>query len=64
MFVFAAIAVVGFAALFLTNFLVVKVFERMRRLYHLTSIYYWLHHYEKRGRKCFLDPELGGEEHE
>lgn len=52
-----ALAVVAVLAYFIFDFIGKEVFTRMRRVYHLTSIAYWLHHYEKRGRKCFLDPE-------
>ena len=35
-----------------------ELLRRMLRLYHLSSVCFWLQHYEKQGRKCFLDPEL------
>lgn len=52
-----ALAVVATLTYFLLEFIGKEVYTRMRRVYHLTSVAYWLHHYEKRGRKCFLDPE-------
>ena len=32
-------------------------FKRLRRLYHLASIGYWLDRLESEGRRCFLPPE-------
>jgi hypothetical protein len=52
----------GYAMLFILSVAIVigqHLFKRMLRLYHISSISYWLHHYEKRGRKCFLTPEEG-----
>lgn len=51
---FALSAITGCVYL-LADFIGKEIFTRMRRIYHLSSIVYWLHHYEKRGRKCFLD---------
>jgi hypothetical protein len=51
------IAVVVGLVFALVEFAGIELFKRMRRLYHLSSIAYWLHHYEERGRKCFLDPD-------
>lgn len=55
--VLLALAIAAFCAYLLLEFVCRTLFKRMRRVYHLSSIAYWLHHYEKRGRKCFLDPE-------
>lgn len=53
------VAVIGGCVFLMVDFAGKELFTRMRRLYHLSSISYWLHHYEKRGRKCFLTPEEG-----
>lgn len=53
------IAVLCGAVFLVVEFAGKELFKHMRRLYHLSSIAYWLHHYEKRGRKCFLSPEEG-----
>ena len=58
LWLFAVAMLAGFAYL-LAEFIGKEVFTRMQRVYHLSSIAYWLHHYEKRGRKCFLTPEEG-----
>lgn len=57
--VLICIAVLFGAVFLLVEFAGKELFKRMRRLYHLSSIAYWLDHYEKRGRKCFLPPEEG-----
>lgn len=54
----AALALVMGLAWVIIDELGKELFRRMLRLYHLSSIGYWLHHYEKQGRKCFLDPKL------
>lgn len=54
-----ALAVIATGTYYLAEFIGKEIYTRMRRIYHLSSIAYWLHHYEKRGRKCFLTPEEG-----
>lgn len=54
-----ALGVVTFGAYLLLEFIGKEIFTRMKRVYHLSSIAYWLNRYEKQGRKCFLTPEEG-----
>ena len=54
-----ALGVIAFGAYLLLEFIGEEIFTRMRRVYHLSSIVYWLNRYEKEGRKCFLTPEEG-----
>ena len=54
-----ALAVIATGTYYLAEFIGKEIYTRMRRIYHLSSIAYWLHHYEKRARKCFLTPEEG-----
>lgn len=54
-----ALAIVAGGVYLLADWIGKEIFTRMRRIYHLTSIAYWLNRYEKEGRKCFLTPEEG-----
>lgn len=56
---FFTLSLLCLGAYLLLEFIGKEIFTRMRRVYHLSSIAYWLNRYEKEGRKCFLTPEEG-----